>query len=248
MRPTILSFTLPKLGLLATFHGRCTANLVWPFTTSASDGALKFQPGLDFDTDSCYQTAAIGVDGSLNEGLEPGTGECRDVGRLSMSQTYVRERCNHGWCAYLYGYYFEKDDSIWAGAHKHDWEHIIVWALNNEVAYVSWSAHGDYTTEHHTSVRFEDNHPKIVYHQGGGLTHSFRKAEPDDDAIENILGMWYRALLVSLEWMAGDVKDKLLNNDWGHAHPDLSDDAFARALDKAMPWDARNNEHFDPWN
>ncbi|KAI8627119.1 necrosis inducing protein [Xylariaceae sp. FL1651] len=243
----MLLLTFPKIGLLAIFLGSCTANLVWPFPTSATEGALKFQPVLDFDKDACYQTSAIGIDGSLNQGLEPFTGECRDRPRLTFSQTYVRQRCNHGWCAYLYGYYFEKDDGFLGGSHKNDWEHIIVWTLNDKVFFVSWSAHGNYTTEYHTAVRFQDNHPKLVYHRGL-TTHSFRKATAKDDAIENITGEWFKAPLVSLERMACDIKRKLLNNDWGHAHPDLSAGRFATALNNSMPQDARNNEHFNPWN
>ncbi|RYP62297.1 hypothetical protein DL769_007352 [Monosporascus sp. CRB-8-3] len=247
----MLLFTPSNLGLLATFLESCTANLLMPLPELATEGALKFQPALDFDNDACYHTAAIGQDGSVNEGLAP-RDECREKPQLDHSQTYVRQRCNNGWCAYLYGYYFEKDDAgFWAGlrGHRHDWEHIIVWTLNDEVFFVSWSAHGEYTTEYQSEIRFfEDTHPKIVSHRGGESNLSFRKAKPGDDDIENAFGVWFRAPLVSLEMMACDVKKKLLYNDWGSAHPDQRADRFGKALDDAMPDDARYNEHFDPWH
>ncbi|KAL3459655.1 necrosis inducing protein [Aspergillus heterothallicus] len=268
----------------------CLAEVLVPFPDTASDLAIKFQPVLDFDTDSCYQTAAIGKDYKVNSGISPNLAPprppvgpgipraagdeqvvfaanatdreieseagvrsthgpyapfgCRDKDRLENSQTYVRERCNHGWCAYLYGYYFEVDQGS-LNAHQHDWEHVIVWTLNDQVFFVSWSAHGDYTTHHSSTVRFEGTHPKIVYHLGSGGTHSLRKAEAKDDGIENDMGRWFRAPLVSLEKMPCEFNRQLLNNDWGSAHSDLS--RLGEKLDKWMPWDARNNEKFDPW-
>ncbi|KAH2623975.1 hypothetical protein KXW54_007277, partial [Aspergillus fumigatus] len=164
--------------------------------------------------------------------------------RLDHSQTYVRERCNRGWCAYLYGYYFEVDSGF-SNAHKHDWEHVIVWTLHDQVFFVSWSAHGDYTTHYYSTVRFEGSHPKIVYHLGSSGTHSLRKAEAKDDKIENDTGRWFRAPLVSLEKMPCKFNRLLLNHNWGSAHSDLS--RLGEKLDKWMPWDARNNEKFNPW-
>ncbi|KAI9650517.1 hypothetical protein NHQ30_000533 [Ciborinia camelliae] len=254
-----MMFTLPKLGLLAIFLGCCSANLLVPCPDSATEGALKFQPFLDFSKDACYQTAAIDVAGYVNEGLEPnrkeGVSECRDKSRLDYSQTYVRQRCNHGWCAYLYGYYFEKEsgswggDTIgWAGAYKHDWKHIIVWTLNDNIFYVSWSVNGHYTTEHQSTVRFEGTHPKLVYDRVGGVAHSFRKAEEKDEFVKNGYGRWIQSPLVSLERITCDINRKLLNNNWGRVMPALKKDRFGLTLDQAMPSDARNNEHFNPWN
>lgn len=280
----MLSLNLLKLAVLIPLLGTGLAELLNPFPDTASDLAIKFQPVLDFDTDSCYQTAAIGTDYNVNAGIDPnlapprppGPGPiprastddeqvvfaanaseigilsggpyapsgCRDKARLDHSQTYVRERCNHGWCAYLYGYYFEIDNGF-SNAHKHDWEHVIVWTLNDQVFFVSWSAHGDYTTHYYSTIRFEGSHPKIVYHLGSSGTHSMRKAEAKDDKIENDTGRWFRAPLVSLEKMPCEFNRKLLNNNWGSAHSDLS--RLGEKLDKWMPWDARNNEHFNPW-
>ena len=146
----MLFHSVPKLALFIPLLGTCLAELLTPFPDTASDLAIKFQPVLDFDTDSCYQTAVIGKDYLVNSDIDPnlapprppGPGPiiraatddnqvvfavnasnsdseigirsggpyapsgCRDKIRLDRSQTYVRERCNHGWCAYLYGYYF----------------------------------------------------------------------------------------------------------------------------------------------
>jgi hypothetical protein len=68
---------------------------------------------MDFDTDSCYNTPAIGPDGKVAEGLpHDSTGaskHCREPSNLGNSNVYSRARCNNGWCVYLYDYYFEKE-------------------------------------------------------------------------------------------------------------------------------------------
>ena len=107
------------------------------------------------------------------------------------------------------------------------------------------------TTEHHTEVRFlEDTHPKIVAHHGWGSlgSGSLRKATAADDKIESPWGRWFKSWLLSRETMSNAVTHKLMTADWGCGHLDLKDERFGNALNKSMPWNARNNEHFDPWN
>ncbi|KAF1813981.1 NPP1-domain-containing protein [Eremomyces bilateralis CBS 781.70] len=227
------------------------SDLLSPLPDTATSGALKWQPVLDFDKDSCYHVAAIDKDKNLNPGLEPRNNNldlCRAQDRLYHSNAYSRQRCNHGWCAYMYGYYFEMDQMFAFGqnGHRHDWEFIIVWTLNDEVRFVSWSAHGDYTTAYYTGVRFEGNHPKLVYHHGAANTGSFRLAKPEDDKIENHWGVWFKAWLVSREVVRDDIGHALMVHDWGNAHSDMKDERFGGSLNEAMPQDARNNG-FDPW-
>lgn len=137
--------SLFKVGILVSMLGTSMANVLNPLGSDATEGALKWQPVLDFDKDTCYHTAAIDSSGNTNAGLEPSSSEdeCRSEDRLWHCNTYARERCNHYWCAYMYGYYSEMDYDAWTGGHRHDWEHVIVWTLHDEVTYVSWSAHGD---------------------------------------------------------------------------------------------------------
>ncbi|KAF1829724.1 hypothetical protein BDW02DRAFT_485857, partial [Decorospora gaudefroyi] len=94
----------------------------------ATEDALKWQPVLDWDTNTCYQTSAIDSSGHTNPGLAPDwdLSECRSRARLENCNTYARQRCNHGWCVYMYGYYSEMDWSPFS-EHRHDWEHAMVW-------------------------------------------------------------------------------------------------------------------------
>jgi hypothetical protein len=79
----------------------------------------KFQPLTDFDTDGCYYTSAIDKDGNTNRGLSQKdvyfkglAADCRDPNRLENNNVYSRRRCNNGWCAIMYEYYFEKDQIV----------------------------------------------------------------------------------------------------------------------------------------
>lgn len=72
----------------------------------ASYDAVRFQPVLDYDTDSCYNVPAIDAKGKVSEGLENAyesntSGGCRRPEHLDNQNVYVRRRCNHGWCAYM---------------------------------------------------------------------------------------------------------------------------------------------------
>jgi hypothetical protein len=207
---------------------------------------IRFQPALDFDKDGCYNVPAISADGVLSQGLAPGnslTAGCRDPSDLDNNNVYVRQRCNRHWCAYLYSYYFEKDVTwplTWA--HRHDWEHVIVWAKDAQAKYVSVSAHGGYHTEPANKVRFlGSNRPKVVYHRGGLRTHSFRLAEAKDEKIENATGDWFFGALISWNGFPSfAVREKLQNANFGSAHWELRDEtAFTKALIETMPPPAR---------
>lgn len=232
------------------------ANILDPLNPedgAATELSKKFQPALDFDKDSCYHVTALDLKSHFNEGLIPnhpvGASNCRTADRLMHSNAYVRRRCNHYWCAYMYGYYFEKDEGPFE-SHVHDWEHVIIWTLHNEIFYVSWSAHGKYTTKHisDSALRFhEGTHIKIVNHIANApwSTHSLRLAKGSDEPPENHWGQWFVAWLVEVTWMEPWSK-MLVEHNWGSAHPDMNGDDFGRKLGEYAPWDAIHNEGFDP--
>ncbi|KAK7976619.1 dynamin family protein [Apiospora arundinis] len=211
---------------------------------SASANELKWQPALDFDTDGCYNTPAIGPDGKAAEGLDhnntSGSKDCRDASDLDNNNVYVRTRCNHGWCAYVYDYYFEKDVAVQhvadAGGHRHDWEHIIVFTQGDQAKIVAASKHGDYDTKQagDKNVRWDGTHPKIVYHKDGGSTHCFRFANAKDDKIENHKGVWFRGALVDWQGLEkAGVRKALVDHDFGHASMAIKDQSFKKQIDFA---------------
>lgn len=169
---------------------------------------------------------------------------------------YVRTRCNHGWCAHVYAYYFEKDVAVqWvgdAGGHTHDWEHIVVFVQQQpngggEIPrLVAVSKHHGYVTLplSPARVRWADDfhgsglngtHAKVVYHKDGGGTHCFRFARPKDDHVENDTGEWFRGALVDWETgFPGDTREMLKAHDFGRATLAMrNEETFRINLDKA---------------
>lgn len=211
-----------------------------PASYEEQDG--KWQPSFDYDGDGCYPTPAISADGTLNPGLDLGgaeNGDCHDESDLDNTNSYARSKCDNGWCAYMYGLYFEKDQAALgpgAAGHKHDWEHVVVWVKEDEdqAKYVSVSQHGGYEIKAADDLQWDGTHPKIVYHKDGISTHAFRFAKTDEEP-ENHKGAWQRPALVSWDHYPEGIRDKLTGHDFGSAQFGLADSRFADRLGKAKP-------------
>lgn len=237
--PLILAAMLVVLGSPATAWADPPPAL--PASAPAEDA--KWQPAMDFDTDGCYSTPAIGPDGTLNGGLDIGgdlNGNCRDQSDLDNTNVYSRAKCNNGWCAYMYAYYFEKDQTVHGPAgygHKHDWEHIIVWVQDDQAKFVSVSQHSGYDIKPAGELQFEDSHPKVVYHKDGPGTHCFRFAKSDggDEPPENHYGNWRVTGLVGWDNYPSGIRDTLGGADFGDATFKLIDSRFGDALNGGKP-------------
>ncbi|SPO05487.1 uncharacterized protein DNG_08174 [Cephalotrichum gorgonifer] len=213
-----------------------------PQRATAND--LRWQPSLDFDKDGCYNVPAISASGEIAQGLPHSwvglSSECRDASDLDNNNVYSRQRCNSGWCVYLYDYYFEKDVAVpyfQDVGHTHDWEHIAVWVRDGgRPEYVGASQHGNFEVRRAQDVRWDGDHPKMVYHKDGGSTHCFRFATAADDKIENHRGVWFRGALVGYNgFPGGGIREKLEAHDFGKANFALKDASFPNALEKARP-------------
>lgn len=178
--------------------------VVVPVTASAEDlvpleeaipantDTVRFAPVFDFDGDGCLPSAAIGNNGLPNPGLgdESRTANCRTVNFLESSNTlhrYARAvNDGHVYEAHFYVLYFEKDqcwdewDPFDLCGHRHDLEQIIVWTTDGVITHVCASAHGDCVPKPAADVPFIGEHPAIVYHEDGILTHAFRFANSSD--------------------------------------------------------------------
>lgn len=107
MQHTLLS-TAALLGALSAVNASpapiLRRDIITALPGNADEIENKFQPILDFDTDGCYNTAAIDPDGNINPGKgATGTpqGDCRDPPQLENSNVYSRRRCNNGVCAIM---------------------------------------------------------------------------------------------------------------------------------------------------
>jgi hypothetical protein len=211
-----------------------------PQKATAND--LRWQPSLDFDTDGCYNVPAISAKGDIAQGLPHDwvglAQDCHDLSDLNNNNVYSRQRCNNGWCAYLYDYYFEKDVALANfidPGHTHDWEHIVVWVKDDKAQYVAASQHGGYEIKAAADVRWDGEHPKMVYHKDGVSTHCFRFANTDDDKIENAKGVWFRGALVSYNGFPASIRDLLVAHDFGSGNIAFKDASFANNLNNAKP-------------
>lgn len=128
-----------------------------------------------------------------------------------------------------YDYYFEKDVAIKGspvdGGHRHDWENVIVFLRDDQLASVIASCHGEYGFSNDNPRLFDGTHPKIVYHKDGGSTHCFRQANPsDDNPVENETGDWVLSPLVGWNgWPSVALRDKVGNNWSGGVSPRIDD-------------------------
>lgn len=214
-----------------------------PVPASASAADSRWQPATDYDGDGCYPAAALDAAGRPSGGLPLGGGlaeGCRDAADLGAANVYVRTACaSDGWCARVYAYYFEKDQVVpgaWQIAgHVHDLEHVIVWTQGDAARFVSASAHGDYDTRPAGEVRWDGDHPKIVYHKDGVGTHAFRFATADDEPPENHAGTWQRPALLGWDRMPAAMRDTIDSHSYGSAKFDIRDSRFGAVLAAAAP-------------
>ncbi|MFF3460768.1 NPP1 family protein [Streptomyces sp. NPDC002730] len=220
-----------------------TAFAVPPPALPANADTLErmFQPAYDYATDGCYSTPAIGPDGTVSPGLKPTgalNGNCRDASDLINTNGYSRAKCNNGWCAIIYALYFEKDQAvpgISLGGHRHDWEHVVVWVQHNQAKYVATSAHGDFNVYPRNQIRWDNTHPKVVYHKDGVRTHCFRPANSNDEPPENHQHTWQFPKLVGWNGYPAGLRDKLSQADFGSAHFGLKEGDFISHLAEAKP-------------
>ncbi|KAM0550180.1 hypothetical protein ACHAPJ_009028 [Fusarium lateritium] len=246
---TILLTTLLS-GVNATPMPNVKRDLIGRLTDGAHEIEHKFQPVTDFDKDGCYYTSAIDQNGKTNPGISKVIGkglasDCRDNNRLENNNLYSRRRCNNGWCAIMYEYYFEKDQLVWGSigvgpgnGHTHDWENIVVFVKDDEVKRVAPSCHGKY--EHATNTpRLDGKHAKVVYHKDSGSTHCWRMANEADDGIENYTGQWFLGNLVGWDnWPVVNgrsLRDTLYDAWHGGIGPKFWDngDSFTNTLRSA---------------
>ncbi|CCT72039.1 uncharacterized protein FFB20_05690 [Fusarium fujikuroi] len=179
--------------------------------TNADEHSLRFQPALDLDRDSCYHTAAIDRDGTVDKGLSELDGllakDCRDKSRLDNANVYTRKRCNNGWWAYMYDYYFE--------AHR------------------TGSVHGKY--HHRDNPLLQDGHPLIVYYKRPMTTDGLRFAKYKD--VKNVKNRYWKWVIVDLvgwdRFPTPKFRHKLLKYNYGKARFHLADKHFSKGLHKA---------------
>jgi hypothetical protein len=228
-------------ALAAGTAGSASAAVLNPLPQNASTFQLKYMPLFDYDSDGCLPAAAVNAGGKLNGGLKNSgsiTGGCR-TGHLGRANTYAQSLCRNGWCAYVYGLYFEKDQTVNgadAFGHRHDWESVVVFQKQGEERprYLAASRHGGYSTHPISEVPMSGNHVEIVYHKDGASTHAFRFAKWGEKPVARGNGTWDQPALVTMEKMDRTPRDALWNSTWGKANFPLTNNLTGN-INKARP-------------
>ncbi|OAN58480.1 NPP1 family protein [Sphingomonas sp. TDK1] len=260
----VQQYLLPKAALAAlamlpvqAAHAQGWPAPVSPLPEMATAIDKRFQPALDFDKDVCFNVPAVNASGAISGKASTYStkppASCRNADYLRTSNAYSRTRCNHGYCAHVYDYFWQSDFS-----HAYDWETIIVWTTdagsNSAILGVTRGKHGDWEMRKMADgqLRFQNDgngqHVKMVFHyENGGFSHLFRfsKTDSGDEPPENGTGTWVIQPLVSWNGFPSySVRDAVSNYDFGKANFKLKDANFPSRLSAAM--DKKLTPGFDP--
>ncbi|KAF5604339.1 hypothetical protein FPCIR_885 [Fusarium pseudocircinatum] len=190
---------------------------------NADEDSLRYQPALYFHKNSRHHTAAIYRNGTINPGITP----WREYGE--PQNVYTRKRCNNGWCAYMYEYYFEV--SIWESYPSEPaWENVVVFVKNNAIQLVAAPARGEYNRTDKPLLR--DGHPLVAYR---GRSRGFQFADKRHvEMVKEDHGEWVTGDLVGWHgFPTPELRKKLATHDFGTAKFHLADEPFGESLKKA---------------
>ncbi|KAJ8059319.1 hypothetical protein OCU04_012280 [Sclerotinia nivalis] len=204
-----------------------------PWPENVPGGALgntlkRFEPFLHI-AHGCQPYSAVDGEGNYSGGLEA-TGNvsagCRDQ---TKGQTYVRGGWSGGRYGIIYAWYFPKDQPIAGdviGGHRNDWEHIVVWVNNPEVANpvligAAASGHGDLKKT--TNPQRNGDRLKVEYFTSLLKNHELQFT---DTLGRDLPMMWY-------DFFPKDTKEILEKPVFGDAICPINDVNFAENLRKA---------------
>ncbi|KAH7239832.1 hypothetical protein FSOLCH5_014242 [Fusarium solani] len=223
----------PFEALLArTLHSRAVINhdAVQPFEETVQTGAIgdaikKFEPFLHI-AHGCQSYPAVDADGNTSGGLQDtgsSTGGCRDQGR---GQTYVRAKERNGQIAIMYAWYMPKDmpnSGVSTGAHRHDWENVVIFVDSAGAQLVSAAASGHGSYKKTNSPQREGDRPKVEYFTNFPTNHELQFT----DTLGRDLA------LVDWDAIPQASRDALNSADFGKATVPFKDDTFDGNLEKA---------------
>ncbi|MBQ1499054.1 MAG: NPP1 family protein [Sphingomonas sp.] len=244
----VRSLAIAAFGALMTLLPQAAQAQGWPAPVAplpelATALDKRFQPAIDFDTDVCFNVPAVNAAGAISAGASTYAtrppASCRNPSYRTTSNVYVRARCNNGYCARVYSYFWQSDFS-----HAYDWESIIVWTTDqgtsSTVVGVTRGDHGGWETRATSGgqLRFQSDstgqHVKMVYHyETWGFSHLWRFSKTDngDEPPENGTGQWLIQPLISWNgYPSASVRNAISNYNFGSGNFDNKDARFSGVL------------------
>ncbi|KAL1638686.1 hypothetical protein SLS58_008718 [Diplodia intermedia] len=197
-------------------------------TGTEGDGIKRFAPQLHI-AHGCQPYTAVNDAGDTSGGLQDtgsSTGGCRDT---TKGQTYTRGAWHNGRFGIMYAWYFPKDqpsDGVSTGAHRHDWENVVVWlddpaADTPTLIGAAASGHGEYKKT--TEPQRNGDAVMVEYFTNFPTNHElqFKTSE----------GVMYA--LLDWDVMTEAARTALQDTDFGDANVPFKDGDFEGNLDKA---------------
>lgn len=117
-------------------------------------------------------------------------------------------------------------NGVSAGAHRHDWENVVIWIDNPanaspQILGASASGHGNYKKT--TTPQLQGTRPKVEYFAEFPTNHELQ--------FTDTLGKDYP--MVDWSSLTQAARDALENTDFGSANVPFKDANFGKNLDKA---------------
>ncbi|RLN73014.1 hypothetical protein BBO99_00009594, partial [Phytophthora kernoviae] len=200
--------------------------------TISERAAVKFKPQLHI-SNGCHAYPAVNGAGETSGGLKTTgapSGKCKGSGY--GSQVYGRSGWHKDVWAIMYSWYFPKDSPSTGLGHRHDWEHVIIWINNPEVAdpkilAVTPSAHSGYSTYAPPPADSMDGvAAKVNYESFWPVNHALGMTTKGGDFQDLI--MW--------DQLTDNARRALNEVNWGAANVPMNDGNFGGKLDKAWPF------------
>ncbi|KAE8159773.1 necrosis inducing protein [Aspergillus tamarii] len=196
--------------------------------TATGNAYKKFEPYLHI-AHGCQSYPAVAANGDVSGGLQDtgsATGGCRDQ---SKGQTYVRGGWHNGRYGIMYAWYMPKDmpnSGVSAGAHRHDWENVVIWVnnpANNNPTLLGGAASGHGSYKKTDNPPREGDRPKVEYFTNFPTNHELQ--------FTNTLG---RDLpLIAWESLPEAARQGLESAEFGKATVPFKDSTFEGNLAKA---------------
>lgn len=217
--------------------GTIDHNQVVPFaqpeaTTISQKAAIKFKPQIHI-TNGCHPYPAVNEAGETSGGLKTSgapSSSCKGSGW--GSQVYGRSTWYNGKWAIMYSWYFPKDSPSTGLGHRHDWEHVVVWIDNPDVANptilaASPSAHSGYSFyAPPSSDSVDGTSVKVNYESNWPINHALDMTSKSGETQDLI--MW--------DQLSEAARYALNTTDFGKANVPMNDGNFVAKLGKAWPF------------
>ncbi|KAK7061103.1 hypothetical protein VNI00_000839 [Paramarasmius palmivorus] len=203
---------------------------VIPLPASGGHDETEFQPELHIGN-GCHSYAAVDAEGNWSGGLKPTGAPSADCKDTSKGQTYVRSTRYQGRIAFVYAWYFPKDEISTGIGHRHDWEGAVVFldANTHHIDGVAASAHGHWRKYPNPGgENVSGTHVKLQYSAEPVInSHALDLTDKGGD------------LLTLVDWGSMPAAARAAINDgshWGDTNPLVADAHFESALEGAWMW------------